>query len=806
MRLDQITARDPDFFELLKAAVTVGAEAKGAGVLTSFPYTSAPTNDSTFQTSRDTSTDAFIIQLGANIINQAAVDGYPRRILFNDGSTAGGAQEYRGVADVPYIYRTRGSYYKLHEANPAVNTNTTPNPGPIQDYGIGIFLEQPEIWNPHTWNPTAVAAVPANLRPATFRFAMMSNQLPNYAQLEKTTPLGFSRNADYNGADQPPFANEPQAVALSEANTELDFSIPAGRADLFREPTLLNKPNVPTGSGLQTGPQHLLRTDSTVTPYTSSGSAKSYYQSAAYTSQSVADNQLYLGVYFGSFPLWIPDTSTPGSYVATSRATFMNQADFLYRLEYQDPSDPTKWATYDEKFMPLSYLNRSPNPDQEFGIGPANTTASSSGTDHMVATSNSSVYCDPRTARFSTEPLTSSNISNFFIPPPSVPYNGWIGWISASQNAVWTARSDEYPGDPGIVAPIAAQGFHNYNPSFSGSGNMIAFGWLTQNDPSLPSSQGMCSYNGANGQGGTSVSQYYADADGIVRRAMGAYITPSATLPATPGVTPSGLPARKGATTYNAAGVGSPSTEGPSRPMILNRPFRTVVELGYVFSGTPWKNVDFFTPESGYAALLDVFCINESASSNGLVAGKVDLNTRQEPVLQAILTGAYQDQAISAVPTLTAAQSTAVLTDPSSGLMTRTSSTTAPKGPLRNLSDLVGRWTSAPVTLAGGGIDGKNSFDGFSKDLGNISVISGNNALKNSERYRESVIRALSGSGQTRVWNLMIDLIAQTGRYPSSAQSLASFVVQGEQRYWVHLAIDRYTGQIIDKQIEIVKE
>jgi hypothetical protein len=52
----------------------------------------------------------------------------------------------------------------------------------------------------------------------------------------------------------------------------------------------------------------------------------------------------------------------------------------------------------------------------------------------------------------------------------------------------------------------------------------------------------------------------------------------------------------------------------------------------------------------------------------------------------------------------------------------------------------------------------------------------------------------------------MIDVIAQSGRYPSTANNLAHFIVEGEQRYWVHVAIDRFTGQVIDKQIEVVNE
>ena len=52
----------------------------------------------------------------------------------------------------------------------------------------------------------------------------------------------------------------------------------------------------------------------------------------------------------------------------------------------------------------------------------------------------------------------------------------------------------------------------------------------------------------------------------------------------------------------------------------------------------------------------------------------------------------------------------------------------------------------------------------------------------------------------------MIDVIAQSGTYPPGETNPANFVVQGEQRYWVHVAIDRFTGQVIDKQIEVVNE
>ena len=53
----------------------------------------------------------------------------------------------------------------------------------------------------------------------------------------------------------------------------------------------------------------------------------------------------------------------------------------------------------------------------------------------------------------------------------------------------------------------------------------------------------------------------------------------------------------------------------------------------------------------------------------------------------------------------------------------------------------------------------------------------------------------------------MIDVVAQSGRYKPNANSLQNdFIVEGEQHYWVHVAIDRFTGEVLDKQIEVVNE
>jgi hypothetical protein len=222
-------------------------------------------------------------------------------------------------------------------------------------------------------------------------------------------------------------------------------------------------------------------------------------------------------------------------------------------------------------------------------------------------------------------------------------------------------------------------------------------------------------------------------------------------------------------------------TDSADRPLILsgayptpapsayaNGGFQSVAQLGETFRDQPWKTLNFTTASSNAtvksadAGLLDVFTMHESS----MEAGKTSLNTRQTSVLTAILsqatkrlTGANvispteRDNIVTALQNLTIAQ------------------------PMLNKAELVTRLAADPSVTG----------------LGN-------------KEARECVMRAFSDACQTRTWNLMIDVIAQSGRYPSTANGLAQFIVEGEQRTWVHLAIDRFTGQVIDRQIEVVTE
>jgi hypothetical protein len=206
--------------------------------------------------------------------------------------------------------------------------------------------------------------------------------------------------------------------------------------------------------------------------------------------------------------------------------------------------------------------------------------------------------------------------------------------------------------------------------------------------------------------------------------------------------------------------------DSADRPQILNRPFQSVAELGQVFRDQPWKTLDFTTAASPDAGLLDVFTLHESANE----AGRTSLNTRYKFVLTAILSNAIKRLAGTNADVITTAQRDAIV----DAIFNITS-----VQPMIRKTDLLTQLANDPsVTTTLGG----------------------------NKEARELVMRAFSDAGQTRTWNLMIDVIGQSGRYPTTANSLTGFLVEGEQHFWVHVAIDRFTGQVVDKQIEVVNE
>jgi hypothetical protein len=212
-------------------------------------------------------------------------------------------------------------------------------------------------------------------------------------------------------------------------------------------------------------------------------------------------------------------------------------------------------------------------------------------------------------------------------------------------------------------------------------------------------------------------------------------------------------------------------------PNSINRPTRSVGEFGWAYSilnaannrnapaSGPKYLIDFKDTYNSTSnpdpALLDFFTYNSAPVRAGLVS----LNTRQPIVLSAILETAYcgfqilnaslAQNAANAIVTATTAQ------------------------PAMSRADIARIASTMPLSPC-------NTTDQDSKD---------------------TFARALSESTQTRTWGLLIDLVAQTGHYKPNATNLRTdFIVEGEKRYWLHIAIDRFDGTIVGQQLEEVTE
>ena len=261
-----------------------------------------------------------------------------------------------------------------------------------------------------------------------------------------------------------------------------------------------------------------------------------------------------------------------------------------------------------------------------------------------------------------------------------------------------------------------------------------------------------------NNAASTSTRTGYADEDGIIRPADAAYPDPSVLT------TGSSTPFYTADLAYH--------------PIVLNRPFRNVAELGYAFRDLPWKTLDLFTQNSADAGLLDVF---STADEPAMTAGRVNLNTQQAPVLQSILAGTIWDEISSSTVTMSGA-SAQTATTMAANITSATST-----NPLTNKTSII-------------------TATGLSTTILPPTSPAAPHDNQTVKARREVVPRAISSVSQTRVWNLLIDVVAQSGRYPPGETDPKKFIVEGEQHYWVHVAIDRFTGQVIDRQVEVVKE
>lgn len=209
-------------------------------------------------------------------------------------------------------------------------------------------------------------------------------------------------------------------------------------------------------------------------------------------------------------------------------------------------------------------------------------------------------------------------------------------------------------------------------------------------------------------------------------------------------------------------------TTPEQRPEILNRPFQSVADMGYAFRDIPWTSVNFFGDSQdltnpGDGALLDLFSLTETPTR----AGVVNPNTAHLPVLKALLTQA----AIREGSPLTATQAETYA------------------AAIRTMLDDKPLLNPAEITLVAAKVATKESISGFRNNM-----------------ERHVIARALADTANLRTWTFLVDVIAQSGKLTPGATNLDRFISQAERRYWYHIAIDRFTGEVISVQKENAAE
>jgi hypothetical protein len=208
--------RDPDFFELLKSAITVGSLGKtlvNSNVAVTADQGSSPGEQPlNYNYDVEASVDRQVMQIGANIIGQSRVDNLPVRIVFDDGvgnrdatnPSASSSAVIIGVSNLPYLYNVTGGVLQVRAPSllPRYGINSTPtyngapgtgtagnsgyqpDPTPsnpsassdaalLTDSGVGVIMQMPVIWNPHDPNSPviapALASSAAQYSPTQFR-------------------------------------------------------------------------------------------------------------------------------------------------------------------------------------------------------------------------------------------------------------------------------------------------------------------------------------------------------------------------------------------------------------------------------------------------------------------------------------------------------------------------------------------------------------------------------------------------------------------------------------------------------------
>ena len=817
MTLDQVAslpaslAREPDFFELLQAGILQGSLGLCSGDPTQATVNTDSAAGGEFFRAAITGTNAVaaaldvggalyrpmnadtstvphvvnaqsmyqIIQIGANMIDQADSDNYPTELILN-------GDHFYGVENLPYISGIGDSALRVAATGPATapamsyditsTTDTTLS-------GATQFQQYVHRWLEFAlWNPHQNAANPPTVGPTNIRISVVGGQeYPYISTLGSANPQG---GTDYSGrifelpgtsvtvasTGSPSYADGPAWIGLTLNNY-----------NNFPEPATINYTNSFTSDSADPAAQNINSPDGRV--QTSAG----WQRAGIYLGWSKSpDNPYKVPACVGVYPNYITSPASAPTLTTERAATLSSVIPLTIDLQYQDAN--SVWHTYQE-LRNLIYTRSGSTGDPY--MEPNDTSWSEWLTVPTTPAGNTSsvvklIYGTGIPAGFTGAILSNMDTTALTTLDPRTArlnfftlHNG-SGWGTAagtgtdsmitSTIATVSEPSKGISTGPHFQDPV--------NPVTDTSWTSFAKTWIDNVSVSP-----MKNYD----QTGTTT--YYRDRDYVPRVGDAA------------GWTNVVLPSDATASETKAA---TPLTTGAQmqRPLHLDRPFRSVAELGYVFRDDPWKTLNLISANSADAGLLDIFCVGASTitSTNAAAAmppdfvdGKMNINSaalnviatgvtpRTSPVLQTLISQAVRDYQS---PTSNSSVMATAITSSSdiANLSTNVVNYIRVNGPLTSISDLPAIFPQVPATTPP------------------TPLYTG---LKNPS---EAFIRALADSSGTRTWNLMIDIIAQSGRYSSQASSLNSFTVEGEKHYWLHVAIDRFTGEIVDQQLEPVSE
>lgn len=743
--------REPDFFEWLKAGINPN----------SLGQTGGDTYRALGSSGWETSKDLHVLRIGANVIDQADPDSIPTGIR----SSFNGSFDSFGCENLPYINEV---------------VVTAKRREPIAGSSIDGYF-QFELWNPHQ---TATTHMPVGFdrKPLKLRVGVLSGRA-------LMLPVCFikDRQPFDHGNPNPTWSNQVKLVqasidALGAANLSSDviagqtisFEL-AGSA--FGEPAIASTAGADTSNaiGYPSQPDRpIIRVGAppqsgfnAIRVATAPGDVPGGYGakplSSFYPELVQGDGTAILkdGTILPSTHNFFKAGNPVRAY---NSVVFTSDGSLLYNVN----TDPITFL-----------LDIEAEDGTRFPVGRYHNLAlgrhrDTNGITQMILSDDENTTEATKGASMSRWVNNASDISNSC-------FSNWLDYTIRRGYFMSDARTERFglaeqviasPGAGVLTHPVGWNGAAAWGSNY----NMVStlYGAPGKADQN-PNSDALLSHwkaiQQASGQyvgvsaalarnfnGDDIATYYYEDPDGAVRRADAGWVSRDA-HPALP------------VTAYSDdLGNVYPQAKS-SRPVFLDRPFRNVAELGCVFRDIPWKSLDLFSPDSADRRLLDVFSIEDRK----MVTGKINPNLASADVFKSLLRKAS--------------------TNPSSSGSSLVSDTDA--------SSIAKMFAALnPEVVADQVHNGANMAERLSKDVASMP----GGSFSPYKIPLENFIRTLSSVTDTRSWQLMCDIVVQSGRISSQSSNLRDFLVEGQKRFFVYLTLDRITGEILDKHIEPVYE